>query len=567
MNRWIKAVLIVALSFSSLAVFGADKYSGTPAARAAYNAGKQAWNTGKFADAVADYEKAIQLDPNFVTPYSDLLFAQTVAATGRPGISTSKSEQEVARKKADAVQAAYKAKYEALARENPKNPIYPWALSRIYYESDPKLQEMYCRKAISLDKDFTPAYECLADIAGLAGDYVQAAAYYRPVLAANPDNAEMMSHYIYYLQNNPKQYKNAVEEMVKKFSESPETAMALNWYAYSLDDPVAQEAVFEELVNLFPPARFDYSRSAAQGLFADYDQTDPAKARALAQEMLKQFPKDGTWKNYAAYAHAMASAEEKLASGDNAAALDALKSIKIASMGRAFGKTRFQLLEARAAASGGKAIDGYDSLFSDVAAHPGPETLAALYEYGQKAGKNKQQVDAELWKARSATALPEIPFTLTNLATGKKVSLSDYRGHVVILDFFFPNCGPCRSSYPYLKKLHDHFKSQGVELLAVNGVDGQAPFVLPMMKNLGLDFTPLEGGQKFCSKVYHVRAFPTTLLIGADGRIYFAKERVLPDGSKLMEPHVWNTDGARTMELEIEALLDAAGTTPGKVAE
>jgi len=82
-----------------------------------------------------------------------------------------------------------------------------------------------------------------------------------------------------------------------------------------------------------------------------------------------------------------------------------------------------------------------------------------------------------------------------------------------------------------------------------------------MLKRLNLDFTPLEGGEKFCSEVYHIRGFPTTLLIGPDSRIYFANQIKLKDGSVYMKPHPWDPTSARTMALQIEALLHAPRST------
>ena len=549
-----------------MVAFATDKYSGTPAARELYKSGKKAMNSGDTNKALADYEKAIQLDPNYAEPYNDLLFLRTYVAmksVGELSMHTTKAQQAEMKRKTEPIKEAYKKQYEALSKEHPNNPIYLFALSRLYYEDDPAHQEELCKQALQADKDFTPAYDCLSAVASLGGDYAQAADYYRHVVDAHPNDPDVMSKYIYFLHDNPEQYKKAVDELLAKFPDSDEAASALYGYAYSQQNTPAQQAVFEELVNRFPPARFSTSKDAEEALFIDYDQTDPAKALALAHEMTKQFPneKDTTWKDYTAYADTMADAEQKLASGHAAEAVALLATVNLDKMGRVFDKTRFLLLQSRALAAEDKLPDAYSILFTAVASWPTDKTQSALLEYGAKLGKSEAQVNSELWKARSDAALPEKPFTLTDLATGQKVSLSDYRGRVVILDFFFPNCGPCRASYPYLQRLHNEFRRQNVALLAVNGVDGQASFVVPMFKKLNLDFTPLEGGDKFCSDVYHIRGYPTTLLIGTDGRVYFADEVKLKDGSVYMRSHYWNDQSARSFALEIEALLHPPGHT------
>jgi thiol-disulfide isomerase/thioredoxin len=58
-------------------------------------------------------------------------------------------------------------------------------------------------------------------------------------------------------------------------------------------------------------------------------------------------------------------------------------------------------------------------------------------------------------------------FTLEDL-NGESVSLSDYRGKVVIIDFWASWCAPCRSSMPGLKELHKAYQDQGVVMIGVS---------------------------------------------------------------------------------------------------
>lgn len=131
-------------------------------------------------------------------------------------------------------------------------------------------------------------------------------------------------------------------------------------------------------------------------------------------------------------------------------------------------------------------------------------------------------------------------------ANGKPVSLASFKGHVTIVDFFFPNCGPCRASFPYMQQIALKYKNRGVTLLAVNGVRGQAPFVMPLMRNTGYDFLPLQANLKWCSDVYHVNEFPSTFLFGRDGRLYF-------------RPHVYDWVSQQVAEGEINELLAHQG--------
>jgi thiol-disulfide isomerase/thioredoxin len=203
---------------------------------------------------------------------------------------------------------------------------------------------------------------------------------------------------------------------------------------------------------------------------------------------------------------------------------------------------RKDLLQARALDLGGKTAEAYLYVLNCYAKHPTDEVRTAIDEYGKKLGKTAQERDAATWSAIEHNSTPAIPFSLPNLSDGKPVSLASYRGHVVFVDFWYPNCGPCRESLPFLQQVAVKYKKQGVIVLAINDQEGQEDEVVPLFKSMGYDFVPLEGTQDWVDREYHVRGFPTTFLVGADGRVYF-------------HPHLYDGLEERTAELEVQELL------------
>src|SRR5690554_1686050 len=76
-----------------------------------------------------------------------------------------------------------------------------------------------------------------------------------------------------------------------------------------------------------------------------------------------------------------------------------------------------------------------------------------------------------LAQAQSKIAVPN--FTLES-TTGEEVSLSDYAGQVVVLNFWASWCPPCRSEMPEFQRLHNHLvESNDAVLLMLNQTDGQ----------------------------------------------------------------------------------------------
>jgi hypothetical protein len=68
---------------------------------------------------------------------------------------------------------------------------------------------------------------------------------------------------------------------------------------------------------------------------------------------------------------------------------------------------------------------------------------------------------------------------------------------------------------------------------------------MSIVKSHGWGFTPLKGSHKFCEDVYKVESFPSTFLIGADGRVYF-------------KPFTYDRHQEEIADMEIQALLSAA---------
>ncbi len=105
-------------------------------------------------------------------------------------------------------------------------------------------------------------------------------------------------------------------------------------------------------------------------------------------------------------------------------------------------------------------------------------------------------------------------------AQGKQHKLSDYRGKVVVIDFWAVWCIPCHQAMPGLQKLHDDLSKRGVVVLGIStGERGGDPQRL--MKERGFTYGLLLNGETI-TEAYHVVGLPTIYVVGVDGRIIHA---------------------------------------------
>ncbi len=110
------------------------------------------------------------------------------------------------------------------------------------------------------------------------------------------------------------------------------------------------------------------------------------------------------------------------------------------------------------------------------------------------------------------------PFTLVDLE-GRQVSLSDFRGKVVLLNFWATWCGPCRVEMPSMEALYKELRRDGFEILAVS-VDAQGSAVTrPFQEAMGLTFPILHDPDYEVGGAYGARTLPISYVIDRNGII------------------------------------------------
>jgi len=107
-------------------------------------------------------------------------------------------------------------------------------------------------------------------------------------------------------------------------------------------------------------------------------------------------------------------------------------------------------------------------------------------------------------------------FTLTDME-GQTVSLSQFRGKVVILNFWATWCPPCREEMPSMEQLHRDFENKGLVMLAVNVEANGKEVVTDFLKKTPYSFPILLDGSQAVQNSYGVFRFPESFIIDRNG--------------------------------------------------
>ncbi|MCG7897512.1 MAG: TlpA family protein disulfide reductase [Candidatus Thiodiazotropha weberae] len=115
--------------------------------------------------------------------------------------------------------------------------------------------------------------------------------------------------------------------------------------------------------------------------------------------------------------------------------------------------------------------------------------------------------------------IPALPFRLLNL-DGEYKQLRDYRGQVVVVNFWASWCAPCRAELPSMNRAWERLKSSGMAMLAINlGEDREA--INAFLRDYPIDFEVLMDERGRISQRWRVRALPTTLVLNKRGQIIY----------------------------------------------
>ena len=107
-------------------------------------------------------------------------------------------------------------------------------------------------------------------------------------------------------------------------------------------------------------------------------------------------------------------------------------------------------------------------------------------------------------------------------AGGGEARLSDYRGQVILLNFWATWCVPCRAEMPEIESTYRANRERGLQVLAINVQESEAD-VQPFVRELGLTFPALLDRDASVARLYLARALPSSFLIDRQGVVRYVR--------------------------------------------
>ena len=129
--------------------------------------------------------------------------------------------------------------------------------------------------------------------------------------------------------------------------------------------------------------------------------------------------------------------------------------------------------------------------------------------------------------ARGESGKPAKPFTLKDINL-KKVNLSDFKGKVVILNFFATWCPPCRTEIPELVKIFKENKEKGLVVVGISlDSDGSVQMVQRFVRDMKITYPVLLGNMDLADS-YEISGVPTTFILTREGKTHKRYDGLVP---------------------------------------
>ena len=122
-------------------------------------------------------------------------------------------------------------------------------------------------------------------------------------------------------------------------------------------------------------------------------------------------------------------------------------------------------------------------------------------------------------ESESIGEIKTAPYFILSDLNGKMVSIKDFNGKVLILNFWATWCFPCREEIPNFQDLYAQYKSKGLEIIGISLDEGGSDVLKTFVKDYRISYPILIGNEEVTNVYGGIRGIPTTFVINRKGDI------------------------------------------------
>lgn len=531
MNPSSKSSILLLLTFGALAACAGGDASGRKAGHAAaevpsyrepltgealehFERAKSAADSSNYELAASEYAKAIEL-----APYNLEAHEAYASAVQAPYFSDKEKREAAAR--------TLEERYRTLLKESP-NPVALYMLGDLRFYPDGEESRELFQRAVELDPTLAPAWFYLSLLAERVGDQTRARSYLRRAAEADPTRPDYNAYLaMAYRKTEWDDFTKHGEAFVKEFPGTWRAAQVLYWLGASAPTPEEKIRYHRWNIEAHPieegeSRRNGWTTSSYSGLYEVLRQQDPDAAVALARTAMKAFASTEEWSEILRRQSLLNLGRTLREAGRIDAALPYLNEAGEGRFGRrSSGLKREVDIELALVYEAQGDDDRARGLLLDILERNADITAQREFErMATAAGWSEAQIMETIWTRRLARARPAPELGIPDL-NGKLVHFADYPGKVILVNFWYPACGPCRGEFPYLAESTRRLADRGFVVLAINGLPEQEAEVQPFMENTGYPFIPLLAPEGWAEEKYRVRGYPANFIVDPQGRIVY----------------------------------------------
>ncbi len=124
---------------------------------------------------------------------------------------------------------------------------------------------------------------------------------------------------------------------------------------------------------------------------------------------------------------------------------------------------------------------------------------------------------AAITVSNQVNAAPSLTHMVQN-ELGEQVSLNEFEGKVVYVDFWSSWCGPCRKSFPWMNQMHAKYQQQGLAVVAIN-LDVELSLAQQFLQDFPAEFTVRYDPDSEVARLFALKGMPSSFIFNRQGEL------------------------------------------------